>query len=236
MHISPGLDKAPGGAAKGRSPALPVEIKICGITDEETVEAAVEAGADYLGLVFFAPSPRAVTPERAAELVSWLPRPVNRVGLLVDPDDALLDAVLGQVRLDLIQLHGHESPERVEAIRLEYGVPVMKAIPVADEADLAAAEAYLGVADRLLFDARPPRGAALPGGNATAFDWTLLAGKRWPLRWMLAGGLTPATVAEAVRVSGAKAVDVSSGVESAPGRKDPALIRAFIAAARGETV
>jgi len=211
---------------------LPVEIKICGLTDEETVEAAIEAGADYLGLVFFPKSPRAVTPERAAELVSWLPEPVCRVGLLVDPDDATLEAILSHVRLDLIQLHGHESPERVEAIRLDYGLPVMKAIPVAEAADLVAAEAYLGAADRLLFDARPPRGATLPGGNATAFDWTLLAGRPWPLPWMLAGGLTPATVAEAIRISGAKAVDVSSGVETAPGQKDPDLIRAFIAAAR----
>ncbi|MFD2234275.1 phosphoribosylanthranilate isomerase [Phaeospirillum tilakii] len=211
---------------------MPVEIKICGITEEETVEAALDAGADHLGLVFFAKSPRAVTPERAAELVSWLPQPISRVGLFVDPDDALLDAVLGAVRLDLLQLHGNESPERVEAIRQEYGLPVMKAIPVAEAADLAAAEAYLGVADRLLFDARPPKGAALPGGNAASFDWSLLAGKRWPLRWMLAGGLTPANVAEAIRVTGAAAVDVSSGVETAPGRKDPDLIRAFIAAAR----
>ncbi|CCG41478.1 N-(5'-phosphoribosyl)anthranilate isomerase [Magnetospirillum molischianum DSM 120] len=212
---------------------MTVEVKICGITDEEAMEAAIEAGVDHVGLVFYPKSPRAVTPEQATELLSYLERPVSRVGLLVDPDDALLDAVVGGVRLDLLQLHGNESPERVEAIRLEYGVPVMKMIPLAGPDDLAAAEAYIGVADRLLFDARPPKTATLPGGNAVSFDWTLLTGRRWPLPWFLAGGLTPANVAEAIRVSGAKAVDVSSGVETAPGRKSPELIRAFIAAARG---
>lgn len=212
---------------------MTVEVKICGITDEDAMEAAVEAGADHVGLVFYPNSPRAVTPERATELLSYLERPVSRVGLLVDPDDALLDAVVGGVRLDLLQLHGGESPERVEAIRLEYGIPVMKVIPVAGQGDLAAAAAYLGVADRLLFDARPPKEAALPGGNAVSFDWSLLTGRRWPLPWFLAGGLSPANVAEAIRVSGTRAVDVSSGVETAPGVKSPDLIRAFIAAARG---
>jgi phosphoribosylanthranilate isomerase len=210
-----------------------VEVKICGITDEDAMEAAIEAGADHVGLVFYPKSPRAVTPERATELLSYLERPVSRVGLLVDPDDALLDAVIGGVRLDLLQLHGNESPERVEAIRLEYGVPVMKMIPLAGPDDLAAADSYLGVADRLLFDARPPKGSSLPGGNAVSFDWSVLTGRRWPLQWFLAGGLTPTNVAEAIRVSGAKAVDVSSGVETAPGVKSPELIRAFIAAARG---
>ncbi|SEH26982.1 phosphoribosylanthranilate isomerase [Magnetospirillum fulvum] len=212
---------------------MTVEVKICGITDEDAMEAAIEAGADHVGLVFYPKSPRAVTPERATELLSYLERPVSRVGLLVDPDDALLDAVIGGVRLDLLQLHGNESPERVEAIRLEYGVPVMKMIPIAGPDDLAAADSYLGVADRLLFDARPPKGSSLPGGNAVSFDWSVLTGRRWPLQWFLAGGLTPTNVAEAIRISGAKAVDVSSGVETAPGVKSPELIRAFIAAARG---
>ncbi len=212
---------------------MPVGVKICGITSDEAMDAAVEAGADYVGLVFFPPSPRAVSPERAAELSELLPDDVAKVGLFVDPSDALLDQVLTRVRLDLLQFHGTEPPERLEAVRLEYGLPVMKMIPVAGPDDLAAAEAYLTVADRLLFDARPPRDALLPGGNALAFDWSLLKGRRWSLPWMLAGGLTPANVAEAVRISGATAVDVSSGVETAPGVKDPALIRAFIAAARG---
>ncbi len=211
----------------------PVEIKICGITSEEAMEAAVEAGADYVGLVFFPPSPRCVTPERAAELVEFLPADLVKVGLFVDPDDSTLDRVLSQVRLDLVQVHGRETPERLEQVRLEYGLPVMKVIPVSEAADLAAANPFLAVADRLLFDAKPPKGATLPGGNAVSFDWTLLQGRKWGLPWMLAGGLTPDNVAEAVRITGARAVDVSSGVESAPGIKDPARIRAFIKAARG---
>jgi len=212
---------------------MPTEVKICGITSEEAMEAAVEAGADYVGLVFYPPSPRALSPARAAELVQYLPDDIVTVGLFVDADDALLDAVLRECRLDLLQCHGSESPERLEAIRLEYGVPVMKSIAVAEAADLAAAEPYLAVADRLLFDARPPKGALLPGGNAVSFDWRLLAGRKWGLPWMLAGGLTPANVAEAIRITGARAVDVSSGVESAPGIKDPAAIHAFISAVKG---
>lgn len=212
---------------------MAVEVKICGITDEEAMDAAIEAEADYVGLVFFPPSPRNVTPERAAELVEFTPGEVTKVGLFVDPDDSMLDSVLTRVRLDLLQLHGSESPERIEAIRLEYGLPVMKVLSVAEAADLAAAEPYLAVSDRLLFDAKPPKGAALPGGNAVSFDWSILSGRKWGLPWMLAGGLTPANVAEAVRIAGAPAVDVSSGVESAPGVKDPAKIQAFIKAARG---
>ena len=210
-----------------------VEVKICGITDEEAMDAAIEAGADYVGLVFYPPSPRAVTAERAAELVEFTPAEVAKVGLFVDPDDATLDRVLTRVRLDLLQLHGGETPERIEAIRLEYGLPVMKVIAVAAAEDLAAAEPFLAVTDRLLFDAKPPKGATLPGGNAVSFDWTILKGRKWGVPWMLAGGLTAANVAEAVRISGATAVDVSSGVETAPGIKDAVKIRAFIAAARG---
>lgn len=212
---------------------MPVEVKICGITDDEAMDAAIEAGADYVGLVFYPPSPRAVTPEQAAELVEFTPGEITKVGLFVDPDDATLETVLTQVRLDLLQLHGTESPERIEFIRLEYGLPVMKMIAVSSAEDLAAAEPYLAVTDRLLFDAKPPKGATLPGGNAVSFDWSILAGQRWGVPWMLAGGLTPANVAEAIRISGAPAVDVSSGVESAPGVKDPDKIRAFIQAVRG---
>jgi phosphoribosylanthranilate isomerase len=211
---------------------MSVDVKICGINDEDSMDAAIEAGADYVGLVFFPPSPRAVTPERAAELVEFAPGDVSKVGLFVDPDDATLDRVLTRVRLDLLQLHGHESPERIEAIRLEYGLPVMKVIPVAAAEDLAAAEPYLAVTDRLLFDAKPPKGAVLPGGNAVSFDWSILTGRKWGVPWMLAGGLTFANVAEAIRISGAPAVDVSSGVESAPGVKDADKIRAFIQAVR----
>ncbi|MBI5163623.1 MAG: phosphoribosylanthranilate isomerase [Magnetospirillum sp.] len=210
-----------------------VEVKICGITDEEAMVAAVDGGADLVGLVFFPPSPRHLTIARAAELADLVPEDVTKVGLFVDADDATLDAVLTQVRLDLLQFHGSESPERIAAVRLEYGLPVMKVIPVATAVDLAAAAPFLDVADRLLFDARPPKGAVLPGGNAAAFDWSLLTGWRAPLPWMLAGGLDAANVAEAIRISGAPAVDVSSGVESAPGIKDPARIEAFIRAAKG---
>jgi phosphoribosylanthranilate isomerase len=214
---------------------MPAEVKICGITDEAAMDAAIEAGANYVGLVFYPPSPRAVTPERAAELVEFTPGEITKVGLFVDPDDALLETVLTQVRLDLLQLHGSETPERIEAIRLEYGLPVMKVISVATAEDMAAAEPFLAVTDRLLFDAKPPKGAVLPGGNAVSFDWSILTGRKWGVPWMLAGGLTPANVAEAIRVSGALAVDVSSGVESAPGIKDAGKIRAFIAAVRGPT-
>jgi phosphoribosylanthranilate isomerase len=212
---------------------MDVEVKICGITDDEAMDAAIEAGADYLGLVFFDKSPRALSPERAAELTQFI-EGIGMVGLFVDPDDALLDAVLSQVRLDLLQFHGSESPGRLEQIRLDFALPVMKVIPIANAADLAAAEPYLGIADRLLFDAKPPKDAALPGGNALSFDWSILKGYRSPLPWMLAGGLNPANVAEAITLTGAPAVDVSSGVESAPGVKDADKIRAFIAAAKGE--
>ncbi len=209
---------------------MTVEVKICGITTDEAMQAAIDAGADYVGLVFFAKSPRFVTAEQAADLTQLVE--VRKVGLFVDPDDTLLDEVVSHVRLDLLQFHGSETPERLERIRLEYGLPVMKVVPVSAAADLAAAEPFLPVVDRLLFDAKPPKGSELPGGNAVSFDWTILAGYKSKLPWMLAGGLTPANVAEAIRITGAKAVDVSSGVESAPGVKDPDLIRAFVRAAK----
>jgi phosphoribosylanthranilate isomerase len=213
--------------------AKPVEVKICGLTTEEAVDAAVEAGTDYVGLVFFPPSPRNVSPERAAELIELLPEEVAKVGLFVDADDALLDEVMTHLRLDLLQFHGNETPERVEQVRLEYGVPVMKVIHVSEPADLSKADAYLQVADRLMFDAKPPKDATRPGGNAVAFDWSILAGKSWKLPWFLAGGLTPANVADAIKATNAPAVDVSSGVESAPGVKDLDLIAAFVKAAKG---
>lgn len=203
-------------------------VKICGITDEDGLAAAVANGADFIGMVFFPPSPRFITPEQAAELVDLLPDEVRKVGLFVDPDDATLHQVLSDVRFDLIQLHGTESPERVEDIRQEWAVPVMKMIPVSAADDLIAAEAYFDVADWLLFDARPPAGSTRPGGNAVAFDWSILQGRSWPLPWMLAGGLTPENVADAIRASGAQAVDVSSGVEDRPGVKSADRIRAFI--------
>ncbi|MDE1148923.1 MAG: phosphoribosylanthranilate isomerase [Azospirillaceae bacterium] len=211
---------------------MPVKAKICGITHPEALDAAVTGGARYIGLVFFAKSPRNISPPMAAELARMVPTGVRTVGLFVDPDDAFLDHVLGQVPLDMVQLHGNETPERVAAIRARHGLPVIKALKVETATDLDAAAAYEPVVDMLLFDAKPPRDSVLPGGNGVAFDWTLLTGRSWAKPWMLSGGLTPDTVAEAVRISGATAVDVSSGVEDRPGHKDPALIRAFLDAVR----
>ncbi|MBC7906041.1 MAG: phosphoribosylanthranilate isomerase [Rhodospirillaceae bacterium] len=208
------------------------DVKICGLTDEDSIDVAIEAGAEYLGFVFFAKSPRALTAEHAAELTQFI-EGVQKVGLFVDPDDALLNEVVTHVRLDLLQFHGNETPERLAQIRDEYCVPVMKVIPLADAADLKAAEPFYDVVDQLLFDAKPPKGSDLPGGNAVSFDWSILKGFKCPVPWMLAGGLTPANVAEAIKATGAKAVDVSSGVESAPGVKDADKIRAFVKAAQG---
>jgi len=209
-----------------------LDVKICGLTEPEGLRAAVEGGARWVGFVFFPRSPRFITPENAAPLAASVPRGVDTVGLFVDADDATLAATLAAVRLDLLQLHGRETPERVAEIRARFGVPVMRALGVGAAEDLEAARAYEGVADRLLFDARPPKGAVIPGGNGVSFDWSLPAGRVWSKPWMLAGGLTPANVVEAARTSGAGAVDVSSGVEDRPGHKEPALIHAFLAAAR----
>ncbi|MCX7890104.1 MAG: phosphoribosylanthranilate isomerase [Rhodobacteraceae bacterium] len=210
---------------------MTVRVKICGLREAAHVNAAVAAGAAYVGFVFFPPSPRNLSPGEAAALALAVPPGVAKVALTVDADDAALDAITASVPLDMLQLHGQESPERVAAVRARYGLPVMKAVGVAGAADLAALDTYAGVADQILVDAKPAKGAVLPGGNGLAFDWRLIAGRRWPVPWMLAGGLTPANVAEAIRLTGARQVDVSSGVESAPGAKDAAKIRAFLDAA-----
>lgn len=207
------------------------QVKICGLREPAHVAAAAEAGARYLGFVFFPKSPRDVSPDEAASLVQDVPPGVARVGLFVDPDDAVLEAVLARVPLDLIQLHGAESPDRVAEVKARFGLPVMKAVGLAGAEDLPGLTDYGLVADMLLVDAKPPRDADLPGGNGLAFDWRLLTGRRWLRPWLLAGGLTPRNVAEAVRLTGAMAVDVSSGVETAPGKKNSDLIRDFIAAA-----
>ena len=209
-----------------------IRVKICGLSRLQDVAAVVAAGAAYGGLVFFAKSPRAVTIPQARALALAFPAGLARVGLVVDPTDEDLDALLAEVPLDILQLHGHESPERVSELRTRHGLPVMKAVGVATAEDLPALVAYGRVADMLLVDAKAPKNAVLPGGNGLAFDWRLIAGRRWPVPWMLAGGLTPETVADAVALTGARQVDVSSGVESAPGVKDPALIKAFVAATR----
>lgn len=208
-----------------------VRVKICGLTRPADVEAAVAAGAAYVGFVFFPPSPRHLAPQAARALALAVPPGVVKVALTVDAGDDALDALLAVVPADMLQLHGRESPARVAEVRARTGLPVMKAVGIAEAADLARIAPYEAVADQILVDAKPPPGAALPGGNGLSFDWGLIAGRRWARPWMLAGGLSPATVAEAVRRTGARQVDVSSGVEAAPGVKDPALIAAFIAAA-----
>jgi phosphoribosylanthranilate isomerase len=210
-----------------------VRVKICGLRTPEDVAAVAAAGAAYAGFVFFAKSPRNLTITAARDLALGAPEGLCKVALVVDADDAALDAIVGAVPLDMLQLHGHESAERVAEIKARYGLPVMKAMGVADEGDLAALREMSLVADQLLVDAKPAPGAALPGGNGLAFDWRLLVGRKWLCPWMLAGGLTPANVAEAIRLTGARQVDVSSGVESAVGVKDHARIAAFVEAAQG---
>jgi len=214
-----------------RSP--PVRVKICGVNSPVALDAAISAGADMLGFVFFPPSPRALSPADAAALARLGTAEAERVGLFVDPDDAAIEAVLSALPLDVIQLHGSETPERCAAIRARFGLPVMKALGVASPSDLDALADYAPAVDRFLLDAKPPVGAELPGGNAAAFDWHLLSGRTVPRPWLLAGGLTPDNVARALAESGAPGVDVSSGVERPRGLKDPALIRAFVAAAKG---
>ena len=206
-----------------------IQAKICGINSPAAAVAAAAGGAAYIGLVFYPPSPRFVTADAAAGLAQLVPERVGRVGLFVDAEDALIEAVLNHVPLTMLQLHGRETPQRVRAVKRRFGLPVMKVIGVAGARDLDAVAAYSDIADWLLFDARPPREpGALPGGNARAFDWSLLAGRIWSLPWMLSGGLTAASMPEAVRVTGARAVDVSSGVEDRPGVKNPDRIRAFL--------
>lgn len=209
---------------------MTVAIKFCGLSRPADIRAAADAGARYVGFVFFPKSPRAVTPQTARSLALETPPGIAKVGLVVNMNNAALDALLAEVPLDIVQLHGSETPDRVTEIKARYGLPVMKAVGVSSAEDLAQLDTYATVADQLLVDAKPPKGTDRPGGNAVSFDWTLIAGRRWPVPWLLAGGLTPDNVAEAVRITGARQVDLSSGVESAPGVKDPALMAAFSAA------
>jgi phosphoribosylanthranilate isomerase len=211
---------------------MSVLVKICGLSTPETLDVALDAGADMVGFVFFPPSPRNITCEQGYALGSRVQGRAKKVALSVDADDALLEQIVAALKPDLLQLHGHETPQRVAAIRESFGLPVMKALPIETKADLAAIAPYAGVVDRLLFDARPPRDATRPGGLGKPFDWHLLEGLDLPVPFMLAGGVDPVNVAEALRITRAPGVDVSSGVESAPGVKDPEKIRAFIRAAR----
>ena len=214
---------------------MPVDVKICGLTSVDAVQAAADAGVRHVGFVFFPPSPRALT-AADAEPLAEAATGLNRVGLFVDPDDDLLRDVLKMVPLDVIQLHGHETPERVMAVKALTQKPVWKAVPIAEVADVQTAHAYESVADFLLFDAKPPKSSdlnqsVLPGGNGLAFDWALIAGETWAVPWGLAGGPDPSNVAEAIHTSGADFVDVSSGVEEAPGVKNTEKINAFVNAA-----
>jgi phosphoribosylanthranilate isomerase len=212
---------------------MSIAAKICGLSTEAAVTAAVAEGAAFLGFVFYPPSPRAVSAEKAAGLCAGVPRVAVRVGLFVDADDDAIAGVLDVAPIDILQFHGNESPARVADVKARFARPVMKAVSIAGPEDVAGSAPYEDVADMLLFDAKPPRRAdALPGGNGLAFDWELIAGRSWRRPWMLSGGLSAELLPEAVRISGATMVDVSSGVESRPGVKDLGKIRAFMAAAR----
>ena len=209
-----------------------IRVKICGLRDAATIRAAADAGAAYIGLNFFTKSPRSVTLTEAAALAVGVPSGLAKVGLVVDADNAMLDTLTTDVPLDMLQLHGAEPPERVADVKARYGLPVMKVVGVAGPDDLQTIDAYLNVADQILVDAKPPKGADLPGGNGVTFDWDLLAGRRWPVPWMLAGGLTAENVQDAIARTGAKQVDAASGIETAPGVKDAGLITRFVKAAQ----
>ena len=211
---------------------MSLTVKICGLSAPDTLDVALDAGADYVGFVFFPPSPRNVAVEAARPLGVQVQGRAGKVALTVDANDDFLTAIVAALKPDMLQLHGKETTDRVVAVRTRFGIPVMKALPIATRADLAAIRPYATVADRLLFDARPPADATRPGGLGNTFDWTLLRGLGVGVPWMLSGGLDPGNVIEAIAITGARGVDVSSGVESAPGVKDSELIKAFIRASR----
>ena len=209
-----------------------IQAKICGLTTPGTLDAALDGGAAYVGLVCFPKSPRHLPLDAAALLADRARRRTRVVVVTVDPEDALLAEIGRTVRPDFLQLHGHEAPDRAEAVRRLTGAGVIKALPISGLGDFAAVADWETVADHLMFDARPPKDAVLPGGVGAAFDWSLMTGRAFARPWFLAGGLTPENVAEAVRITCAPLVDVSSGVESAPGVKDAGRIAAFLAAVR----
>lgn len=206
---------------------MKTRMKFCGLTKPADIVAAAGAGAAYVGFVSFPKSPRHLEPQMARDLAIDVPAGIVKVALMVNPDDVALDAYLDQVPIDMIQLHGGETPERVAEVAARTGLPVMKAIGVATSDDLNRIADYADVAHQILVDAKPPKDASLPGGNGARFDWTLLSGRRWSVPWMLAGGLTPDNVAEALRITGANQVDLSSGIERSPGDKDPVKMEAF---------
>jgi phosphoribosylanthranilate isomerase len=211
---------------------MTVQVKICGLSTPEAVQAALDGRAGWTGFVFFDKSPRNLAPEAAARLAEPVRNKAKVVAVVVDPDDALLDRLSATLKPDLIQLHGKETPARAHQVRERTGAGVIKALSVSEASDLDAAAAFEPVVEHLMFDAKPPKGSDLPGGVGARFDWTILQGRRFARPWFLAGGLDPWNLAKAAQASGAPAVDVSSGVERGPGLKDPALIRAFLDAAR----
>ena len=210
----------------------PVRVKICGVTSQQLMRDVGNAGAQYAGLVFFEKSPRNLSLDKARSISLEAPTGLAKVALLVNPSDRFLDSLTTTVPLDMIQLHGSETPERVSEIKQKTGLPVMKAIGVAEKDDLRKLDVYATVADQLMVDAKPAKDAILPGGNGYAFDWSLLQGRRWTGPWMLAGGLNPENVAQAIAITGAQQIDVSSGVEICPGKKDKRKINAFVRAAQ----
>ena len=211
-----------------------IQSKLCGLTKTQDIDAAAEAGAAYVGFVFFPKSPRNLEILEARELALRVPLKITKVALVVNADNAFLDHITASMPLDMLQLHGVESPERVVEVKVRYGLPVMKALGIANTKDIILAQTYSGAADQLLLDAKPLSGHDLPGGNGLSFDWKLLHGETWSVPWMLAGGLTPINVAESVQLSGAKQVDVSSGIEAMPGQKCPELMVKFVAQANSQ--
>jgi len=209
---------------------MALDIKICGLKTDAALDAALAGGASHVGFIFFPKSPRNVEPEEAARLRKAAHGRALAVAVTVDADDAFLDRIVSAMQPDMIQLHGSETPARTAGIKGRYGLPAIKAFSVREMADLEAIEAYRGIADRFLFDARPPKGSELPGGNGVAFDWSLLAAVPAGTAYFLSGGLNAGNIGEALRVAGPPAIDISSGVESAPGVKDPALIQSFFRA------
>lgn len=210
---------------------MPLDVKICGLSTVAALDAAAAGGARYAGFIFFAKSPRHLDADQAAALIARLPGSTRAVGVFVDPDPAYLDSVLAQVRFDVIQLHGQESPAYAAALAKQHGVELWKAIPVKTRADLDPARNYVGAVSRILYDAKTPVHADLPGGMGLRFDWELLAGHDHPLPWILAGGIDAANITQAAATTGATLIDVSSGVESAPGVKDVDKIAALLKAA-----
>ena len=211
-----------------------MRVKICGLTTLDTLSGAINAGAAYVGFVFYEKSPRHLSIEKASQMAKAVPEGVCKTALVVDPTDNDLDLLLDKIPVDMIQLHGHESAERVSEVKDKFGLPVMKAVGISDESDLIHLNEYSRISDQILVDAKPSKNSILPGGNGLSFDWRLLAGRRWATPWMLAGGLNPYNLLEAAKLTGATQFDVSSGVETSSGVKDIKLISDFIQAANGE--